>query len=105
MHIVSFVRGTQDFNKSGKTFGEVMEHFIIGVDEYCFVTSANSDCRVIGSVGKAKNCVKNTKPHTHGPTPSVRVILIQEQECPSKNGVRKYQLIFLPVKPSKRKRT
>ena len=25
-----------------------MHHFIIGGDEYCFMASANSDCRVIG---------------------------------------------------------
>ena len=41
--------------KSGNTFGEVIQHFIIGGDESCFMASANGDCRVIGSVGKKKH--------------------------------------------------
>ena len=41
--------------KTGKSFGEVMQHFIVGGDESCFMVSANGDCRVIGSVGKAKH--------------------------------------------------
>ena len=48
-------RNTEVCRKSGKTFGEMIKHFIIGGDESCFMASVNGDCRVIGSVGKAKH--------------------------------------------------
>ena len=48
-------RNTSLCKKSGKSFGEVMHHFIIGGDESCFMASANGDCRVIGSRNKKKH--------------------------------------------------
>ena len=41
--------------KSGKSFGEVIQHFIIGGDESNFMASHNGDAYVIGSVGKKKH--------------------------------------------------
>ena len=49
-------RNTGVCKKSGKSFGEVMHHFIIGGDESCFMASVNGDFRVIGLRNK-----KNTR--------------------------------------------
>jgi hypothetical protein len=40
--------------KSGKTFGEVMAHFIIGLDEMCIMSDAHGTLTVIGSFDKKK---------------------------------------------------
>lgn len=40
---------------TGKTFGEVMHHFICGLDEVCVCTNAAGNCYVIGSAGKYKH--------------------------------------------------
>ena len=55
-------RNTGVSKKSGKSFGEVMHHFIIGGDETCFMASVNGDCRVIGSRNK-KNCRYKSEYH------------------------------------------
>jgi len=36
------------------TFGEVIQHFITGGDETCFMASEDGPIRVIGSVGNRK---------------------------------------------------
>jgi hypothetical protein len=41
--------------KSGKTFGEVMAHFIIGLDEMCIMSDAHGTLTVIGSFDKKKH--------------------------------------------------
>jgi hypothetical protein len=41
--------------KSGKTFGEVMAHFIIGLDEMCIMSDAHGDCYVIAASDKKKH--------------------------------------------------
>ena len=41
--------------KSGKSFGEVMQHFIVGIDEMCIMTDAHGDLRVIGAASKIKH--------------------------------------------------
>jgi len=46
-------------NRSGKTFGEVIHHFIIGADESGFMASANGDAYIVGAAGKRKH-KKNT---------------------------------------------
>lgn len=38
--------------KSGKTFGEVMGHFIIGLDEMCLMSDHNGNAHIIGSADK-----------------------------------------------------
>jgi hypothetical protein len=37
--------------KSGKTFGEVMPHFLIGLDEMCLMSDSHGDLRVVASLG------------------------------------------------------
>ena len=41
--------------KSGKTFGEVMAHFIIGLDEMCIMSDAHGTLHVIGAAEKKKH--------------------------------------------------
>ncbi len=42
--------------KSGKTFGEVMSHFIVGLDEMCIISDFNgNDALIIGSADKKKH--------------------------------------------------
>jgi hypothetical protein len=40
--------------KSGKTFGEVMPEFLIGLDEMCLMSDAHGDLRVVASADKKK---------------------------------------------------
>ncbi len=41
--------------RSGKTFGEVMGHFIVGLNEMCLMSDAHGDLRVFGSASKKKH--------------------------------------------------
>ena len=41
--------------KSGKSFGELMPHFICGLDEMCLQSDANGDMKVFGSMTKKKH--------------------------------------------------
>ena len=41
--------------KSGKSFGEVMAHFIIGLDEMCIMSDAHGTLHVIGAAEKKKH--------------------------------------------------
>ena len=41
--------------KTGKVFGELIQHFIIGGDETCLMACASGEVRVIGSTGKRKH--------------------------------------------------
>lgn len=38
--------------KTGKTFGELVHHFIVGGDETCFQASDSGDCMVVAAHGK-----------------------------------------------------
>jgi len=38
--------------KSGKTFSEVMPHFLIGLDEMCLMSNSHGDLRVVDSADK-----------------------------------------------------
>jgi len=38
--------------KTKKTFGELMKHFIIGLDEMCIMSDVRGSLRVIGSAEK-----------------------------------------------------
>ena len=40
--------------KSGKTFGEVMPQFLIGLDEMCLMSDSHGDLRVVASADKMK---------------------------------------------------
>jgi hypothetical protein len=41
--------------RSGKSFGEVMGHFIVGLDEMCLMSDAHEDLHVFGSADKKKH--------------------------------------------------
>jgi len=47
----------------GKSFGEVMDHFLLGGDETCFQAS-NGEVKIIGNKQKAKHEVK-LAPYSH----------------------------------------
>jgi hypothetical protein len=40
---------------SGKSFSEVMGHFIVGLDEMCLMSDAHGHLRVFGSANKKKH--------------------------------------------------
>ena len=42
-------------NKTGETFGELMEHFIIGGDETNLIADADGDMKIIGEFGRKKH--------------------------------------------------
>ena len=42
-------------NRSGKTYGELMPHFIVGLDEACLMADAHGDCKIIGSADRKKH--------------------------------------------------
>ena len=44
--------------KTGKMFGELIQHFVFGGDETCFQACPNGDVRIIGSSGRKKHEVK-----------------------------------------------
>ena len=54
---ISFLRenNTGVCNKTGKQFGELIEHFIVGGDETCLIADADGDLKVIGKAGKKKH--------------------------------------------------
>lgn len=41
--------------KTGKSFGELIEHFIIGGDETCLIADADGDMKIIGEFGRKKH--------------------------------------------------
>ena len=41
--------------KSGKSFGELIQHFVIGGDETCLPADADVDVKIIGEFGKIKH--------------------------------------------------
>ncbi len=41
--------------RSGKTFGEVMGHFIVGFNKMCLMSDVHGDLRIFGSADKKKN--------------------------------------------------
>lgn len=41
--------------KSNKSFGEVIQHFIVGLDEMCLMSDMHGNLRVIGAAGKTKH--------------------------------------------------
>ena len=42
-------------NKSGQTFGELIGHFIIGLDEMCLMSDTHGNLRIIGAAEKKKH--------------------------------------------------
>ena len=42
-------------NKTGKSFGEVIEHFVLGGDETCLMADADGELRIMGEAGKKKH--------------------------------------------------
>ena len=59
-HAVNFLRekNTGRCTKTGKTFGELIEHFIIGGDETCLMANADGKLKILGEVGKRKHEIK-----------------------------------------------
>ena len=41
--------------KTGKTFGELIDHFLIGADETCMMADSNGDLKIVGSKGMKKH--------------------------------------------------
>lgn len=42
-------------NKTGKSFGELMDHFVVGGDETCLMTDSDGDLKILGEAGKRKH--------------------------------------------------
>ena len=42
-------------NKTGKSFGELINHFILGGDETNLIADADGDLRIVGEKGKKKH--------------------------------------------------
>ena len=40
---------------NGKTFGEVVPHYVVGLDEMCIMGDAHGSCEIIGSMDKNKH--------------------------------------------------
>ena len=49
------VKNTGVCRVTGKTFGELIPHFIVGLDEMCLLSDAHGDLRVIGAANKSKH--------------------------------------------------
>ena len=47
-------KDTGVYKKSGKSFGKLIEHFVIGCDETCLIVDANGDVKIICKFVKAK---------------------------------------------------
>jgi len=41
--------------KSGKTFGELIDHFVVGGDETCLMSDSNGDLKIVGAKDKRKH--------------------------------------------------
>ena len=48
-------KNTGKCNKSGETSGELIEHFLIGLDKTCLMADANGDMKIIGKFGRRKH--------------------------------------------------
>ena len=48
-------KNTGIFRLTGKTFGELIPHFVVGLDEMCLMSDAFGDLRVIGAANLKKN--------------------------------------------------
>ena len=42
-------------NKTGKSFGELIDHFVVGADEACLMTDHHGNMKIIGSSDKKKH--------------------------------------------------
>jgi hypothetical protein len=42
-------------NKTGKSFGELIDHFILGSNEMNLIADADGDLRIVGEKGKKKH--------------------------------------------------
>jgi hypothetical protein len=42
-------------NKTGKSFGELIDHFILGCDETNLIADADGELRIVGEKGKKKH--------------------------------------------------
>ena len=56
-HIYNLVRekNTGVCSKTGKSFGELIQQYIVGLDEMCLQGDAHGSCTIIGSVDKKKH--------------------------------------------------
>ena len=54
---LNFLRehSTGSCKKSGKTFGEVIDHFIVGYDEANMTANADGSVRIVGEFGRKKH--------------------------------------------------
>jgi hypothetical protein len=52
--------------RSGKTFGEVIDHFVVGYDKANMIANADGTVRIVGEFGCRKheqNCIYTAKHH------------------------------------------
>jgi hypothetical protein len=42
-------------NLTGKSFGELIEHFVVGGDDACLMADSNGNLRIVGAVGTRKH--------------------------------------------------
>jgi len=61
-HAISFLRekNTGICNKTGKQFGKLIEHFILGGDETCLLADIDGDLKILGKTGRKKHEKKAT---------------------------------------------
>jgi hypothetical protein len=72
-HGLDFLRthNTGHCRRTGKTFGEVIDNFVIGGDEACLMADANGDLKIIGASdarGSITMFRTGTSEGTNGPT-------------------------------------
>jgi len=48
-------KNTRECNKTGKLFGELINHFILGGDETNLIADADGELRIVGEKGKKKH--------------------------------------------------
>ena len=48
-------QNTGRYKKSNMTFGDVIQHLIVGLDELCPMSDMHGNLRVIGAAGKIKH--------------------------------------------------
>jgi hypothetical protein len=54
VHDYLWKKNTGLYQKTGKTFGEVMPEFLLGLDKMCLMSDAHGNLRVVASVNKKK---------------------------------------------------
>jgi hypothetical protein len=62
-------------NKTGKSFGEFIDHFILGGDETNLIADADGDLRIVGENGR--RCMRRRWPIIKDRSPCIALELLQ----------------------------